>query len=258
MNCLGSYVLTTGNTSIQAWLDSPNTNYRDVKMAASVLNNNGCSTESQELVLQAIEALSNEEVESFQDIVVFVAPDDPIENMVEFLLCIDIDAPASLTIYADQPINDSTFPVDIETRNPGHAFISLSQNENTVVFGFYPKTKAKAALLDQGAIGNNQNDEYDASITTNITPEQLLKIIEYAIVKPAIYNVNHFNCTDYAIKIGNLGGLNLPNCYSPLYPGGGGSAPSILGEYIKSLPESDEYTTETTTNNAPSQSGDCD
>ena len=198
---------------------------------------------------------NEEELNNLLNQVAFLSPDYPIENMVKFLLCIDIDSPATLTIYADQPIVGSKFPV--KGTDPGHAFASLTQNGNTVVFGFYPKTKAKAALLDEGAIGNNQTHEYDTSITTEITPEQVLSIIEYAVVKPTVYNVNHFNCTDYAIEIGNLGGLSLPNCYTPLYPGGGGSAPSVLGEHIRNLPESNNYITNTSTNNAPQQSGDC-
>ncbi len=188
--------------------------------------------------------------------VVVVAPDNPIKNMVQFLWCLDIDTPTTLTIYADQPTANSSLPTN-SNLDPGHAFVSLTQNGNTVVFGFYPEKKAKAAFLDTGAMGNDQNHEYDASISVNITPEQVLSIIEYAVTPPEIYNINHFNCTDYVIEIGNKTGLNLPNCYTPLYPGGGGSAPSVLGQYIRNLPQSNDYSTSTITNNAPSQSGDC-
>lgn len=75
-----------------------------------------------------------------------------------------------------------------------------------------------------------------------INPEATFE--NFIIEKRANQESYHFYIFSYKT-------INLPNCYSPLYPGGGGSAPSVLGEYIKYLPENDEYTTETTTNNAP-------
>ncbi|RNC84877.1 MAG: hypothetical protein ED556_09845 [Winogradskyella sp.] len=48
---------------------------------------------------------------------------------------------------------------------------------------------------------------------------------------------------------GNLAGLDLPDCYGSWH--GGGSSPSVLGEYIRDLAVSNEYDTSTETTNAP-------
>lgn len=56
----------------------------------------------------------------------------------------------------------------------------------------------------------------------------------------------------------NFTSLKLPDCFA-IYPGvgNGGSSPSVLGQYIRKLPKSDNYSTNTTTANAPTQSGNC-
>lgn len=185
-------------------------------------------------------------------------PETPIIDMVEFLNCIDTSQNATLTIYADQPIANSSLPVS-SSGDVGHAFVSITQNGNTVSFGFYPKQKAKSFTAADGAIGNDQNHQYDASVTMNISASTLSNIIDFVNTIPETYNVNLYNCTDYVIDISNFTRLNLPDCYA-YYPGAiinGGSSPSVLGQYIKKLPESPNYATNTTTANAPSQSGDC-
>jgi hypothetical protein len=136
----------------------------------------------------------------------------------------------------------------------GHAFVSLQQNDNTVVFGFYPKQRAKAFIFADGSIHNNQEDPYDVSISMNISASILNNIINFASTIPSTYNINQYNCTDYVIDISSFTGHILPNSWAP-YPGGGGSSPSVLGEYIRGLPDSESYTTNKETSNAPTQSG---
>lgn len=190
--------------------------------------------------------------------VVVEEPDDEIIDMEEYLNCIDTTKNATLTIHADQPITNSSLPVS-SSGDVGHAFATITQNGNTVSFGFYPKQKAKSFTVADGAIGNNQNHEYDASVSMNISASTLSNIINFASSIPNTYNINLYNCTDYVIDISNFTGLNLPDCYA-FYPGAvinGGSSPSVLGQYIRNLPESSSYTTNTETANAPSQSGNC-
>lgn len=68
-----------------------------------------------------------------------------ITDMEAFLDCIDTTQNATLTIYADQPVAGSTVPVSTSA-DVGHAFVSIEQNGNTVVFGFYPKQRVKASV----------------------------------------------------------------------------------------------------------------
>ncbi len=178
-----------------------------------------------------------------------------ITNMSDFLDCIDPSQNATLTIYADQPISGSNLPIS-SSGDVGHAFVSISQNGNTVVFGFYPQQRAKAFLVADGSIHNNQGDSYDASMTMDISASILDDIINFVSTIPSTYNINVYNCTDYVIDISNFTSHGLPNCWA-FYPGGGGSSPSVLGEYIRNLPESNQYTTNTEPSNAPIQSGDC-
>ncbi len=176
--------------------------------------------------------------------------------MSEYLDCIDRNQNATLTFYADQPIADSSLPISSDG-NVGHAFVSIEQNGNTVVFGFYPKQRAKAFTFADGAIHNNAGDEFDASMSMNISPSILGNIIDFVVNVPETYNINTYNCTDYVIDISSFTGNELPNCWA-FYTGGGGSSPSVLGQHIRDLGESESYTTTTETSNAPLQSGNCD
>jgi hypothetical protein len=90
----------------------------------------------------------------------------------------------------------------------------------------------------------------------NISASILNDIINFTSTIPPTYNLNSYNCTDYVIDISNFTSNSLPNCWA-FYPGGGGSSPSVLGEYIRNLPESNQYTKRTETSTAPLQSGDC-
>lgn len=260
-DCLNKPIINGENTtSIEPGLiDLLGLSKAQLNAMNSHLQNNNCSESAQEEVLYDLQMLFEEAFEEnpddFIDYYFYEAPDDEVTDMVDFLSCFDRTQNAELTIYADQPITDSSFPVS-SSLNPGHAFVSLTQGDNTVVFGFYPKQKAKSLSAADGAIGNNQGDEFDASLTLNISADILNDILNYCEEIPSTYNLNFFNCTDYVIAISNFTNHPLPDCWA-LYPGGGGSSPSVLGQYIKSLPQSDEYDTSTELANAPSQSEDC-
>lgn len=57
-------------------------------------------------------------------------PETPISDMKKFLSCFDKNQSANLTVYAEKTT----------TTSPGHAFIEIKQGNNTMIFGFYPKT----------------------------------------------------------------------------------------------------------------------
>jgi len=60
------------------------------------------------------------------------------------------------------------------------------------------------------------------------------------------YHLNHNNCTDYALEVGNQAGMGLPEC-NGMWPGGGGSNPGTLGEHIRNRPADPNFPTQTNT-----------
>ena len=86
---------------------------------------------------------------------VLVGPNEPIDDMEEYLSCFNTSLGATITIYADQPQTNShnLFWTD----GVGHAFISITQGTNIKTFGFYP-ISTPGSLVDTtpGIFGNDQ------------------------------------------------------------------------------------------------------
>ena len=189
---------------------------------------------------------------SLGDVVAY-SPDNPIANLETFLDCLDSALPASLTIYVAEP-NPGTG----DTYNGnyvGHTFISLNQGVNMSVLGFYPTSDKIFPIFNASSssvIGNDGviAEYYSTSITTSISPDQLEQILDAIINHNSTYDLNTYNCTDFGIEIGNLGGLNLPNC-NGTWPGGSGSNPGTLGEYIRNMSPSSNTTVNTDGGEAP-------
>jgi len=164
-----------------------------------------------------------------------LGPEVKITDIKSFLKCINASLGAKLTVYCKQPIANSSASHD--GTYVGHSFISIQQGNQVKVIGFYPVSDYINPLnpSGNGVYGNDSNEEFNTSISINISPSKLYQILQYIYnTQNANYNLNTFNCTDFAINVGNLGGLNLPDGYGT-WPGGGGSNPGALGQYIRSL-----------------------
>lgn len=187
----------------------------------------------------------------------FIGPDTPIANIADYLECFDPTQGASVTIYVDQPITDSD-AIASTSDKAGHAFISISQNGNTSVFGFYPA--GNAGIFNPSgasAMGNDSDRIYDVSISKNINGSTLQSILNHSINYPSSYNLNTYNCTDFVIEVGNLMGMELPDCYSN-WGVGGGSNPGKLGQYIRNNFNADgTYIVNENGGNAPSNNKGC-
>jgi hypothetical protein len=164
-------------------------------------------------------------------------PDNPINDIVEFLKCFDLSKSASISVYVSEP-NPGTGDTHNGTA-VGHTFISLGQGAEMRTFGFYPvsdyiypvvNNSGDSVLGDDGVV----NQGFSASISKTITASQLAQIIDKTKNYKKRYNLNTYNCTDFAIEMGNLGGLNLPDAFGS-WPGGGGSNPGTLGEHLRGL-----------------------
>jgi len=117
----------------------------------------------------------------------------------------------------------------------GHSFISIQQGNHIAVIGFYLESNKITPINTSGSgtYGNDSNHNYNVSITKNINSNQLQNILNYIYNnQDTTYNLNTYNCTNFAIDIGNLAGLNLPDSYGS-WLGGGGSNPGVLGQYIR-------------------------
>lgn len=161
-----------------------------------------------------------------------IEPDNPIINISEFLKCFDLNQNARITIYVDQPIANSNAVASISDK-AGHSYISISQNENTSVYGFYPNgTASPYSPIKPSILGDDSESSFDVSISIEVNPTTLNNIINNSLNYKSIYDLNNYNCTDFVIQIGNQCGLNLPDCYNT-WPKGGGSNPATLGQYIR-------------------------
>lgn len=197
---------------------------------------------------------------------ILVAPDVSITDMADYLSCFDTSQPATITLYADQPISGSKLIIS-PTLSVGHAFVSIKQGTKIKSFGFYPISTLGSALPNPatadprdflstpGVFGNDENHTYDVSITTSITATQLSNIITNTITVAQSnpqYNLGSMNCTDLAILIFNISNLEIPSCESPGV--WSGQTPGTLGEVIRDLVLPAGSTKNTTGGTAPANS----
>jgi hypothetical protein len=167
--------------------------------------------------------------------IVVDGPDKPIEDIEDFLECFDISEPAIFTIYASEPNPGSgdTYSGNVV----GHAYISIKQNSNVSTFGYYPVSNWINPITNSSGpavLGNDGGEIYSASYTTTISGNQLRDILNSSKHFNSTYDLDTYNCTDFAIEMGNFAGLNLPNCNGS-WPGGSGSNPGTLGMEIRAL-----------------------
>lgn len=133
----------------------------------------------------------------------------------------------SLSLNADLPNNNDANWLINSSLNPGHAFITLTKSDGTnsvtVSFGFYPSISVLS--ITGAAVGSMVNDdgghEFNASISTGLSSLQFQSALETAVYLAghANYDLNDYNCTDYAIEIYNStsprGNLIVPDWIGP-------------------------------------------
>ena len=171
-----------------------------------------------------------------------VYSDRPAIDVEQYLKCFDAipDAGAQfeIGIYADIPVDsDPNKILDFSTGSPGHTFIQVKKTNGSqsVVqnMGFYPKTGWKTGLTNAPIDAKFVDDgmhEFNAGFTKSLTAEEFksaLTRIRY--LKNMQYDIDNYNCTDWALSVfNNQGGYGLD---IPLYdipgnlPGIGTSMP---------------------------------
>lgn len=191
---------------------------------------------------------------------IVVTPDNPINDIEDYLECFNTNQSATLTIYANEPN-----PGSGDTHNGtfvGHTYISISQGNNVSTFGFYPEEDNIYPVFNESSepmFGDDGdgNEPFSVSITTNVTGNQLQNIINFTKnYGNNEYHLDNNNCTDFAIGVGNFANLNLPDCYGS-WTGGGGSNPGTLGAHIRNLNTGGNIIVNTTGGTAPATNKDC-
>lgn len=165
------------------------------------------------------------------------------ERLSESLLCFDPvnnNASYSITLCADLPDNNNPGKVHVKSET-GHVFIILRKWTGTdtinSVFGFYPRRPASSLLFKnvRSEILNNSNREYNISLSKKIDEEDFRLVIKTAVdLAKRKYNINKYNCYDYAIEIFNsIAGLNkipIRHIRFPFIFGKGGSPCSLYAD----------------------------
>ena len=168
------------------------------------------------------------------EVPVIYRPTHPISDNKCFFSTVDLNKGATLTIYVDEP-NPGTGDVK-KGINVGHTFIGITQGQNQYTYGFYPNVPGYKTLANDNVssvLGKDNEHIFSVSISAEVTPEQLQKIIELSQKSyTRQYNLSYSNCTDFAISVANLANITLPYCKGT-WTGGGGSAPGVLGKALR-------------------------
>jgi hypothetical protein len=156
----------------------------------------------------------------------------------EFMLCADIP--------------DNTDPDRLHVKDEtGHVFLTLSKFLGTdtvhIVFGFYPRRPASSILFKnvRCEILDNGNRDYDVHIRKQIDAEEFELMLETAVtLTNRKYNLNKYNCYDYALELVNslpgIEKLQPRHIKFPFIFGRGGS-PCDLYRDLEKLKSTNSY-----------------
>lgn len=153
-----------------------------------------------------------------------------------------------LTLAADIPDNNNPGKVHFQ-KEPGHVFLiltkkdSLSGESQFMVWGFYPRRPVGSLFFKRvkSELRDNGNREYNISITCRLTADGLDSLKSAAVyLSGRKYNLNRFNCYDYAVNLFNTvqKQLNIPVSYMrfPILLGKGGTPCSLYKDIAELSP----------------------
>ena len=250
----------------QEWFNE-NFDYNDINLIHEFLiDSNNCDSSSISAINTIIDLMTADpdlELEEalFEIGIIIIDSDTAVKvNPAEELNCFDLTQEATLTVYVQQPWENSDNVIG--PNQVGHAFIGIEQGGIVRQVGYYPDKDSSDVEIGndyEAAIKTNYNYLYHVSISQNISSEQLTDIINYTIDFPSTYNTNNYACTDFAINIGNLGGMNLPSTEtsSILSNAFAGRSPGLLGQEIRAINSTATTTISTTSANSPERQGEC-
>jgi hypothetical protein len=153
-----------------------------------------------------------------------------------------------LTLAADIPDNNNPGKVLFQ-KEPGHVFLILTKKDSvsggsqSMVWGFYPRRPLSSIFLKRvkSELRDNGNREYNISITCRLTADGLDSLRSAAVALSfKKYDLNRFNCYDYAVNLFNAvqKQLTVPVSYMrfPLVLGKGGTPCSLYKDIAEMAP----------------------
>ena len=125
----------------------------------------------------------------------------------------DNGATCTIKISADIPVDDDPNAfLNWQNGSPGHVFLQITKTNGIKMvqqnIGFYPIQGWKTTLTPapiRGKFSDNAGHEFNASLSMNLTPEQLqstLVKIQY-LANFIQYDIDDYNCTDFALEVFN-------------------------------------------------------
>ncbi|GAA4802657.1 hypothetical protein GCM10023231_34490 [Olivibacter ginsenosidimutans] len=175
------------------------------------------------------------------------------------LKCFNKTQTAKFTIFVQQP-NPNTRNVH-GPNEVGHTFIGIEQNGIKRYLGFYPDSPMASLIGSQNSeIHDNSTTLYHVSLTKMMTTAELTNVISYIKNYPQTYDLNNFNCTDFAIEVAKKAGITLPKTkgsYNFVVGTFNGHNPGDLGEDIRTLTLPTGVTRNMSGGNSPQKTGTC-
>lgn len=168
------------------------------------------------------------------DLIMPPPPDVAISDIKKILSCFNASVSAKLTVYAERMGGGN---------GVGHAFIGISQGNNSAVYGYYPKTTL-GSLSGKGIMGENGGHHYNVSASITINGAQLNQIIALSqVYQSNWYDLSFNNCSDFATDVLNIAGISTSGVID---------TPNTVADILSSL------TNHTTgSNNAPKTNRSC-
>lgn len=142
----------------------------------------------------------------------------------------------SISLCADVPDNSKPQKVYAK-KEPGHVFLILTMFDTVchsdavhMVFGFYPRRPASSVIFKnvRCEIVDNSNRDYDVRVEKNLSAFEFESLLDNAVIfAQKKYNLNRYNCYNYALDVFNslpgIEKLPVSTIRFPFIAGKGGS-----------------------------------
>lgn len=155
----------------------------------------------------------------------------PAINLQQYLKCFSYisnsNATYTIAILTDIPVNgDPNKLFDWRTLSPGHTFLQFKKTNGSESvqqsIGFYPQVGWKAIEASAPVASkfvDNQGHEFNASLTIIVNPDKFQRALnEAAYLSTMRYDIDNFNCTDFALAVFNAASgepLLIPKYHMP-------------------------------------------
>ncbi|OJW57138.1 MAG: hypothetical protein BGO55_12530 [Sphingobacteriales bacterium 50-39] len=179
-----------------------------------------------------------------------LTPTHIIIDIQDYLKCFQNTPGATfqVTVCVDQPTPGSRNPWTVKLNDgssgsgatsAGHTYLILAENmpggwSITRNVGFYP-SKGVWPLSDPvpGVLNNDENSPFNIAAQYNINSTLFFAMLQYIVGAASDnYQVNTFNCTNFALDALESGHIYLPHTIG-YWIGGSGVDPGDLGEDIR-------------------------